>query len=62
MNNFPNLTSLKSWALSNDLKFVDQDKSLPYILKDGLYHYFGQAKKAFVLLMVSTKDIMEVKS
>lgn len=61
MNQFPNLISLKSWALSNDLKFFAGDKTMPYIQKDGLYHYFGVfgTQKTFVLLMTSIRDIAE---
>lgn len=40
--------------------FLDGDENLPYVLKDGLFHYFTkQDDGSFILTMTSTKDLNE---
>lgn len=43
MKTFPTLTSLKSGMQTNEIKFLDNDPTLPYVLgQDGQYHYFAK--------------------
>lgn len=75
MKTFPTITSLKSEMKTNEVRFLDNDQTLPYVLgQDKLYHYFAQnsvawsrdGKKSaripdFVLVMTSSKDLQTEK-
>lgn len=71
---FSNLTSLKSGMKTNEVKFLDNDKTLPYVLgQDEQYYYFAKggpvhfglqsvtANPDFILLMTSSKDLGEAQ-
>lgn len=72
MKTYPTITSLKSGMKTNEIKFLDGDQTLPYVLgQDKLYHYFAQGTKAingqldifsdmYVLVMTSSKDLQEM--
>ena len=74
MKTFPTITSLKSGMKTNEVRFLDNDQTLPYVLgQDKLYHYFaqwttvvdkGEAYKLphFVLVMTSSKDLQEAQA
>lgn len=67
------LNALKMGEHTNDVKFLGDDKTLPYVLRDGQYRYFAAGTKAhktlddgrtlvyvqkdFVLVMTSSKDL-----
>lgn len=75
MKFYPNLTSLKSGMKTNEVRFLDNDQTLPYVLgQDGLYHYFAQwttdideddneayKHPSFALVMTSSHDLQTEK-
>ena len=58
---FFSCSSISAWAgKQNGLHFLDGDKLLPYVEKEGLFYYFGsQDDGAYNLIMTSSKDIGE---
>lgn len=60
---FPSIGSLGKWADAWE-GFLDNDRTLPIVKKDGLYFYFAQntllgTSKDYLLVMTSTKNLME---
>lgn len=57
----PTVSSIVHWAngsaLINDIMFLAGSPRMPYILKDGAYHYFRQTGRQYELIMVSAKDL-----
>lgn len=40
---FYSITSICTWAgTKNGILFLEGDETMPYILRDGIYYYFGQ--------------------
>lgn len=66
---YPNLTSLKLGMHTNEIKYLDGDLSLPYVLGlDNQWYYFSKfdngarmdgyfVGSCFSLIMVSFKDL-----
>lgn len=58
---FAGATSILSWAGPNSvLQYLSKDGSdfsSPYILKDGLYHYFAARPTCYELVMISSLDL-----
>lgn len=51
-------TSILFWAGKNSvLRYVSDDFTLPFILKDGLYHYFAARSGCYELVMTSSLDL-----
>ena len=70
MTQFYNLNALKMWAKTNEVKFLDGDALLPYVLVDGQFYYFAKNlvmhhdnhdkpvfNPSLLLVMVSSRDL-----
>jgi hypothetical protein len=55
---FPAVTSISAWAKSQ-VSYLGGDETLPYALKNGMYHYFTFDGTNYVLQMTSEKDLQE---
>jgi hypothetical protein len=55
------VTSIQKWAGHNNILYVAGDDMLPFIFKDGLYHYFGldPVSRDYILLMTSLESLNE---
>ena len=61
LNKYPSVNSIYQ-RLQSRVQYFENDDTMPYILKDGLYQYFVQdADKYFYVGMTSLKELGENK-
>ena len=61
---FPSMTSLLHWAGKNSTMKALTEKGLTYVfyvIKDGLYYYFENPDKDYILIATSERDLGELK-
>lgn len=57
--NFASITSILGWSGSNEPYYLDN--CIVYVLRDGMYWYFGQKENDYSLICVSEKDLGDMK-
>lgn len=61
MTSYHSITSIMKWANAQDVQYVGGDRELPYVYKDGMFHYFGQQESGYALLMTCLSDLAEME-
>lgn len=60
MTQCQSITSIMKWANVREVSYVGGDSSMPYVFKDGLYHYFKQNESGeYSLIMTSLRDVAD---
>lgn len=60
MTQCQSITSIMKWAGVREVSYVGGDSSLPYVFKDGLYHYFKRNESGeYSLVMTSLRDVAD---